>query len=50
MSELPKALPDTADDEIGRILAQAAKIDTMTKMKRDLIAQAVEAMITARAT
>ena len=47
MSELPKALPDTASDEIGRILAQAATIDTMTKVKRDLIAQAVEAMIAA---
>ncbi len=47
MSELPIALPDTTGDEIGRILAQAATIHTMTKVKRDLIAQAVEAMITA---
>ena len=47
MSELPKDLPDNAGDEIGRILAQAATIDTMTKVKRDLIAQAVEAMIAA---
>lgn len=44
MSELPKALPDTASDEIGRILAQAAAIKTMTKVKRDLIAQAVGVM------
>ena len=47
MSDLPKARPDTAGDEIGRILSQAATINTMTKVKRDLIAQAVEAMIAA---
>jgi len=47
VSELPKALSDSTANEIGGILARAATINTMTKVDRDMIAQAVEVMFAA---
>ena len=37
-------LPDTANDKIGSLLAQAYAIETMTRAKRSLIESAIEAM------
>jgi hypothetical protein len=44
MSELREQISDTADDDIGSLLAQARAIETMTMEKRGLIARTIEAM------
>ncbi len=47
MFELHQQLPDTANDKIGLLLAQALAIETMTKVKRDLLERATKAMTAA---